>query len=89
MIAALLLAMFAFGAALHINRTMFERLPHLEDEFAYLFQAKVFAGGHLWVERPAGVEVKVLWQPFVIQPNDPIDGVLSGSANIRRVGLRY
>ena len=76
MIAALLLAMFAFGAALHINRTMFERLPHLEDEFAYLFQAKVFAGGHLWVERPAGVEVKVLWQPFVIQPNDPIDGVL-------------
>ncbi len=75
-IAALVLALFAFGLALHVNRTTFERLPHLEDEYAYLFQAKVFAGGHLWVDRPADVEVKVLWQPFVLQPDTPTDGVL-------------
>ncbi len=77
-LAVLLLATFAFGASLHVSRTVFERLPHLEDEFAYLFQAKVFASGQIWAPRdPAWQEVKFFWQPFVIQPDtaDPVDGV--------------
>lgn len=77
-LAVLLLAAFAFGASLHVNRTVFERLPHLEDEFAYLFQARVFASGQLWAPRdPSWEEVKLFWQPFVIQPDtpDPVDGI--------------
>lgn len=74
MIAALLLALFAFGASLEVNRSVFEHLPHLEDEFAYLYQAKIFAGGHAWV--PRDEPVKVFWQPFVIQPETSPDGIL-------------
>ena len=75
LVAALLLALFAFGASLHINSTVFERLPHLEDEFAYLFQAKVFDGGHATVPRdPSWQETKYFWQPFIIQPETPYPG---------------
>jgi 4-amino-4-deoxy-L-arabinose transferase-like glycosyltransferase len=65
-LAALGLAFFVFAAAITINRTVFERLPHLEDEFAYLYQAKIFARGQAWV--PRNEPVKVYWQPFIIQP---------------------
>ncbi len=74
MFAAVLIAFFTFAAAAVISRTFFERLPHLEDEFAYLYQAKIFAGGHAWV--PRDEPVKVFWQPFVIQPTASPDGVL-------------
>ena len=74
MIAALIFAFFAFGASIVMNRTVFERLPHLEDEFAYLFQAKLFAGGQAWVKRDE--PVKVFWQPFVLQPETSPDGTL-------------
>jgi uncharacterized membrane protein len=73
MVAAVLLAFFTFSAAGIISRTIFERLPHLEDEFAYLYQAKVFAGGHAWV--PRDEPVKIFWQPFVIQPETAPDGI--------------
>ncbi len=72
-IAALLIAFFTLTAAAEVSRTVFERLPHLEDEFAYLYQAKIFAGGHVWVERHE--PVKTFWQPFVIQPETSTDGV--------------
>ncbi|MEP7289017.1 MAG: glycosyltransferase family 39 protein [Chloroflexota bacterium] len=73
MIAALLIAFFTFASAIVINRTVFERLPHLEDEFGYLYQAKIFAGGHAWV--PRNEPVKTFWQPFVIQPETSPDGI--------------
>lgn len=57
-----------------MNRTVFERLPHLEDEFAYLYQAKLFARGQAWVKRDEAV--KVFWQPFVLQPETSPDGTL-------------
>jgi len=72
-LAALVIAFFTFGAAVVINRTVFERLPHLEDEFAYLFQAKIYARGQEWV--PRNEPVKVFWQPFVIQPESSPDGM--------------
>lgn len=42
----------------------FERLPHLEDEVAYLFQAKTMAMGHLTVPSPNPVDA--FWMPFVL-----------------------
>ncbi len=74
MFAALVFALFAFGASVVLNRTVFERLPHLEDEFAYLYQAKLFARGQAWVKRDE--PIKVFWQPFVLQPETSPDGTL-------------
>ena len=42
----------------------FERLPHLEDEVAYLFQAKTMALGRLTVPSPPHPES--FWTPFVL-----------------------
>lgn len=71
-IAALALMVFAFGASALISRNVFERLPHLEDEFAYLYQARIFERGQAWV--PRNEPVKVFWQPFVLQPETSPDG---------------
>jgi hypothetical protein len=46
------LIVFAFGMSALISRTVFERLPHLEDEVAYLFQAQVFARGQVVMDSP-------------------------------------
>ncbi len=61
---ALLLAFFAFGESALISQTVFERLPHLEDEMAYLFQARTYAGGHLTVPTPQ--PQRAYWQPFLV-----------------------
>ena len=73
MIAALVIAFFTLAAGVIISRTVFERLPHLEDEYAYLYQAKIFAGGHVYVVR--NEPVAYLWQPFVLQPDAGDDGI--------------
>lgn len=56
-----ILAFLATGA---VARFAFERLPHLEDEVAYLFQAKTMALGHLTVPSPA--HPGSFWVPFVL-----------------------
>jgi hypothetical protein len=61
------LALFAFFMTGLVAERVFEGLPHLEDELAYLFQAKVFAGGQVVVETPE--PRSVYWQPFVIDSN--------------------
>jgi hypothetical protein len=61
----LLLCALAFGLSLMVSRVVFERLPHLEDEVAYLFQAKVFARGQ--VTAPLYEPARAYWQPFVIE----------------------
>lgn len=61
----LALALLAFGLSAMISRVVFERLPHLEDEVAYLFQAKVFARGQSVA--PLFEPAKAYWQPFVIE----------------------
>ncbi len=64
----LALTFFAFAASAIFSRTVFDRLPHLEDEVAYLFQAKVFARRD-WAA-PAPTPANPFWQPFVIDyPN--------------------
>jgi hypothetical protein len=42
----------------------FERLPHLEDEVAYLFQAQTMALGRLTVPSPSHPDA--FWTPFVL-----------------------
>ena len=61
---AVLLAFFAFFMSALVSRTVFERLPHLEDEMAYLFQARTYAGGNLVIPTPE--PRRAYWQPFLI-----------------------
>lgn len=69
------LMLFSLLASAHISRAVLERLPRLEDEYAYLYQAKIFAHFQAYVVRDE--PVKVFWQPFVLQPEaaDSYDGV--------------
>lgn len=61
---ALSLVFFSFFMSAFISRTVFDRLPHLEDEMAYVYQARVFAGGNVVIDRPE--PWTAFWQPFVI-----------------------
>src|SRR3990172_3161346 len=59
-----LCAFFSFAASAIVSRTVFERLPHLEDEFAYLYQARIFAHGDITIATPE--PVRAYWQPFLL-----------------------
>lgn len=60
----MLLVFASFLLSAVVSQHPFERLPHLEDEVTYLFQAKLFAGGRLAIESPQ--PYPSFWQPFVI-----------------------
>jgi len=62
--AVIALVFFAFFMSAFLSRTTFERLPHLEDEVAYLYQAKIFSRFNLVIEKPQ--PRRAYWQPFVI-----------------------
>lgn len=47
-----------------VSQQVFEGVPHIEDEFAFLFQAKTLAAGRIWVDTPANLEFFNL--PFLI-----------------------
>jgi hypothetical protein len=51
-------------AAAFVGSLIFENIPHLEDEFAYLWQAKTIAGGELTLPTPEFP--KSFLVPFVI-----------------------
>jgi 4-amino-4-deoxy-L-arabinose transferase-like glycosyltransferase len=59
-----LICLLAFLATAAVAWLAFERLPHLEDEVAYLFQAKTMALGRLTVPSPAHPDA--FWTPFVL-----------------------
>lgn len=61
---AIALTLFAFTMSAVVSRTVFERYPHLEDEIAYLFQAKLVARGDLVIESPSPKQA--FWEPFVV-----------------------
>jgi 4-amino-4-deoxy-L-arabinose transferase-like glycosyltransferase len=63
-LAALILCLFAFAMSAILSRTVFERLPHLEDELAYLWQARTYARGQLVIATPEPEDA--FWQPFVV-----------------------
>ena len=58
------ICLFAFLSTSAVAFFAFERLPHLEDEVAYLFQAKTMALGRLFVPSPAFPDS--FWFPFVL-----------------------
>jgi len=63
-IAVAILATFVCVTGALISERVFERLPHIEDEVAYLFQARVFAGGQMVIDIPH--HHRSFWQPFVV-----------------------
>lgn len=63
----LFLCAIALLAASAVALLAFERLPHLEDEVAYLFQARTLARGRLTVDSPPVPEA--FWTPFVLDHN--------------------
>ncbi len=65
---ALFFAWLAFAGSAVISRKTFDRLPHLEDEFAYLYQAGVFAQGEVYA--PVYQPVRAYWQPFLVNIED-------------------
>jgi 4-amino-4-deoxy-L-arabinose transferase-like glycosyltransferase len=60
----LILCLLAFVVTAAVAYFAFERLPHLEDEVAYLFQARTMALGRLTVPSPE-IE-QAFWTPFVL-----------------------
>jgi 4-amino-4-deoxy-L-arabinose transferase-like glycosyltransferase len=60
----LLICTLAMITSAAISYFAFERLPHLEDEVAYLFQARTMALGRLTVPSPP--QPNAFWTPFVL-----------------------
>ncbi len=63
-IAALALALLAGLTAALVADRVFERMPHIEDEFAFLWQAEVMADGHAYLDSPP--EPRSFLVPFVV-----------------------
>ncbi len=63
-----LLAIVAIVAAASVSWFIFERVPHLEDELTYLFQARTYGRGALWA--PAVTPRSPFFVPFVITMGD-------------------
>ncbi len=63
---ALVLLLVALSIVLTalVSRTVYERLPHLEDEMAYLWQARTLNGGHAVLVSPS--PARPYWQPFIV-----------------------
>lgn len=64
---ALLISFLAITASALIADQVFERLPHLEDEITYTWQAKAIARGQLLVPSPPCPECFLV--PFVVDAN--------------------
>ncbi|MFC2030341.1 glycosyltransferase family 39 protein [Chloroflexota bacterium] len=60
----ILVCALAFLLTAAASEFAFERLPHLEDEVAYLFQARTLALGRLTVPSPSHPDS--FWTPFVL-----------------------
>ena len=61
---ALLLSLAVILTAALVGSVIYENMPHLEDEFAYLWQAKSMAGGNLTLPTPDFPKSFLI--PFVI-----------------------
>jgi len=61
---ALLLTLLALAAVFLVTDRVFEGLPHLEDEYAYIWQAQTITRGDLTV--PSPVSPNAFMVPFVV-----------------------
>jgi hypothetical protein len=64
---ALIISLFGVLAAFLVAVRVFEAVPHVEDEMAYVWQAKVFAHGQLTAPTPPNP--KSMQVPFVVDAN--------------------
>jgi hypothetical protein len=64
---ALLLSLTAVLAAYMVADRVFERMAHIEDEMAFVWQAQAIAGGKLTLPSPPGAKSFVV--PFVVDYN--------------------
>lgn len=48
----IIFALLAFTVSLILSNALFSKTPFINDEFGYLFQAKLFASGHLYAPSP-------------------------------------
>lgn len=62
---AILLSIFAFGASLWTAQSVYDGLPHIEDEMAYTWQARVIAES-MRISVPTPVCPRCFLQPFVV-----------------------
>ena len=67
---ALLLSLLAVLASAFITERVYERIPHLEDELAYVWQARTVASGHLTLPTPPNPDSFLV--PFVVDYNGPV-----------------
>jgi 4-amino-4-deoxy-L-arabinose transferase-like glycosyltransferase len=67
-IAVLVLTLAGLAAGAAVAWGVFERVPHLEDEITYLFQARTLARGALWA--PAPPVRRAFFAPFVLVYGD-------------------
>ena len=70
------IALVAFLVGNLVASGVFERVPHLEDEVAYLFQAKVFALGRMYVPSPR--YPPSFFAPFVLDHAGKRFGISAG-----------
>ena len=61
---ALAVSALAIAAAFWVSQSIFEAVPHLEDEMAYLWQARLYAEGSLAIPSPP--QPKSMLVPFVV-----------------------
>jgi hypothetical protein len=61
---ALLLAVAGFLASVLVTQHIFEAIPHIEDEIAYVWQAKALVEGHLTIASPPNERSFLV--PFVV-----------------------
>jgi 4-amino-4-deoxy-L-arabinose transferase-like glycosyltransferase len=61
---ALLLSLFAVAAAYLVAELVFERIPHIEDEMAFVWQAQVYARGEAAIPSPP--HPRTMMTPFVV-----------------------
>jgi 4-amino-4-deoxy-L-arabinose transferase-like glycosyltransferase len=59
------IALLALGVGLGTSRWIFEGLPHIEDEFAYLWEAHVMANGQIRLPSPEHANAMLV--PFVVE----------------------
>ena len=61
---ALLISLVAVLSVFWVSEYVYERIPHWEDAFAYIWQAQVFARGQAFLPSPS--HPKLLVVPFVV-----------------------
>lgn len=64
---ALVLSLISILVTFYVTKEFFEGIPHLEDEIAYVWQARAIADGNLTVTSPS--QARSFLVPFVVDHN--------------------